>query len=146
MFIRIENSNLTAWNDKIFDGCTKEVSLDYDEYMAYPGKWIFNGSDFELNPNYEEEQEQKERERIGNLTCTKRVLVLMLQQLQYSWKDVIKPLIYANDDAALEWELCVELQRKNPLLDTMASQLGISPEQIDQLFKYANGEVESLEV
>lgn len=99
-----------------------------------------------VDPEYEEKQRQKEAQRVGNLKCTKRVLVLMLQQLQYSWKNTIKPLIYANDDAALEWELCVELQRKNPLLNLMGEQLGISSEQIDQLFKYANGEVESLNI
>lgn len=94
-----------------------------------------------IDPEYEEKQKEKEAERIGNLKCTKRVLVLMLQELQYSWKNTIKPLIYANDDAALEWELCVELERKNPLLNQLGGQLGISSEQIDNLFKYANGEI-----
>lgn len=93
-------------------------------------------------PHYTpEEKEEMERERISHLKCTKRVLVLMLQELQYSWKNTIKPLIYANDDAALEWELCVELERKNPLLNQLGGQLGISSEQIDNLFKYANGEI-----
>lgn len=108
-----------------------ETSSEIQEQIVYD----------ETQEEADEREAQEEKERIGNLKCTKRVLVLMLQELQYSWKDTIKPLIYANDDAALEWELCVELERSNPLLDQLGAQLGISAEQIDNLFKYANGEI-----
>jgi hypothetical protein len=37
--------------------------------------------------------------------------------------------------------LCVELQRKNPLLDQLALQFGITSKQLDDLFKFANGEI-----
>lgn len=94
-----------------------------------------------LNPNYEEEQKQKEAERVGNLECTKRVFILMLEELGISYFDTIKPLIASNQQAQLEWELCVQLQRKNPLLDVVGGQLGVTPEQLDNLFKFANGEI-----
>ena len=93
------------------------------------------------NPNYEEQKAARERERIGNLQCTKRVFVLMLEQLGLDYFEQIKPLIQANRQAELEWDLCVELQRKNPLLNVMGAQLGVTPEQIDNLFKYANGQI-----
>ena len=93
------------------------------------------------NPNYEEQKAARERERIDNLQCTKRVFVLMLEQLGLDYYEQILPLIKANRQAQLEWDLCVELQRKNPLLNVMGAQLGITPEQIDNLFKYANGEI-----
>lgn len=93
------------------------------------------------NPNYEEEQAKKEAERIGKLECTKRVFVLMLEQLGIGYFDKIEPLIKSNPQAQLEWELCVKLERSNPLLDIMASQLGVTPEQLDGLFKCANGEI-----
>ena len=89
----------------------------------------------------DEELEQQEKERIGNLTCTKRVFALMLQELGVDYITVLLPLIESNSQAKLEWDLCVELERKNPLLDVMAGQLGITPEQLDGLFKYANGEI-----
>jgi hypothetical protein len=94
----------------------------------------------------QEEEEEIERERISHLKCTKRVLALILEQLGFSYKNQIKPLIDENDRASLEWELCVELERCNPLLDIFGQQLGISSEQIDAIFKYANGEIETLEV
>lgn len=95
----------------------------------------------QVDPEYEAKQEAKEKERIGNLKCTKRVFALMLQELGVDYITVLLPLIESNSQAKLEWDLCVELERKNPLLDIMAGQLGITPEQLDGLFKYANGEL-----
>lgn len=89
----------------------------------------------------EEEKEEQEQERIGNLQCTKRVFVLMLEQLGLDYFEQLEPAINNNRQAKLEWELCVELQRKNPLLDQLASQFGITSKQLDDLFKFANGEI-----
>lgn len=91
------------------------------------------------------EKEERERERIAHLKCTKRVLALMLQQLGIGYNQ-LKELIATNEQAQLEWDLCIELERCNPLLDIMGQQLGLTPAQIDQMFKYANGEVGTLEV
>ena len=89
---------------------------------------------------WEEKQAQKERERIGKLTCTKRVFALMLQELGIPYSQ-LKELIATNEQAQLEWDLCEKLHRLNPLLDIMALQLGITSEQLDGLFRYANGEI-----
>ena len=103
-------------------------------------KYIYQDGEIVLNPNYEAEQAQKEAERVSKLTCTKRVFALMLQELGITYT-MLKQLIATNEQAQLEWDLCVELERGNPLLDIMASQLGITSEQLDGLFKYANGEI-----
>lgn len=88
----------------------------------------------------EEEIALQEKERIAKLTCTKRVFALMLQELGITYT-ILKELIATNEQAQLEWDLCVELERKNPLLDVMALQLGVTSEQLDGLFRYANGEI-----
>lgn len=88
----------------------------------------------------EDELELQENIRISKLTCTKRVFALMLQELGITYT-MLKQLIATNEQAQLEWDLCVELQRSNPLLDVMALQLGITSEQLDGLFRYANGEL-----
>lgn len=94
-----------------------------------------------------EEREKKQREEfLAHLTCTKRVMVLMLEKLGKDYYNDILPLIEASNQAKLEWDLCVELERCNPLIDQIGLQLGISAEQIDRLFLYANGHVDSLEV
>jgi hypothetical protein len=88
----------------------------------------------------QEELDLQEKERISKLTCTKRVFALMLQELGITYT-MLKQLIATNEQAQLEWDLCVELERQNPLLDVMALQLGITSEQLDGLFMYANGEI-----
>ena len=104
-----------------------EYVLDDEEYVLKDEAW-------------EEKQALKEKERIAKLTCTKRVFALMLQELGITYT-MLKQLIATNEQAQLEWDLCVELERKNPLLDVMALQLGITSEQLDGLFMYANGEI-----
>lgn len=94
----------------------------------------------------QEELEEQEKERISHLTCTKRVFVLMLEQMGLDYFEQIQPLIDSNRQAKLEWELCVELERANPLLDILASELGVTSQQLDKLFQYANGEDVELEV
>lgn len=111
----------------------------YAAWKADNDKVIYDGTDIILNPDYEEVKRQKEKERIGNLTMTKRVFALGLQQLGITYAQ-LKALIATSEQAQLEWDLCVELQRKNPLLDVMAAQMGITSEQLDNMFKQANGE------
>ena len=89
----------------------------------------------------EDELVLQEKERIAKLKCTKRVFALMLQEVGISYLTMLKPLIESNPQAQLEWELCVELERSNQLLDIMAAQLMITPEHLDLIFRYANGEL-----
>jgi len=88
----------------------------------------------------EEEIEEQKIEHIKQLTCTKRVFALMLKELGVPYSQ-LKELIASNEDAQLEWDLCVELLRENPMLDLMATKLGITSEQLNALFLYANGEI-----
>lgn len=118
----------------ITDAQAAKILEDDLYYVISDGKLI-------KNPNYEEEKAARERERISHLKCTKRVFVLMLEQMGFDYFEQIAPLINANRQASLEWTLCVELERANPLLDLMGAQLSVSPAQIDKLFQYANDEI-----
>ena len=121
-------------NLKIVENNNTIFALEANEIMGTDGKPI-------INPNYETELAQKEAERISKLTCTKRNFALMLQKLGVSYSQ-LKEIIATNEQAQLEWDLCVELERSNPLLDTMAAELNITPETLDKMFKYVNGELE----
>ena len=94
---------------------------------------------------YIAEQERKEKERIARLSCTKRDFALMLQEMGVNYYTQLKPLIDSNAQAQLEWELCERLYRFNPMIDLMAGQLGVTPEMLDGLFQYANGEISASE-
>ncbi len=92
-----------------------------------------------INPNYAEELAKRERERINALKITKREFALALQDFGITYT-ALKELIATNENAQLEWDLCVELERSNPLLDSMAAQTNVTPVQLDCIFKKANGE------
>ncbi|MBQ2284327.1 MAG: hypothetical protein II244_01530 [Clostridia bacterium] len=104
-----------------------------------PNDYVFENDT--IREKTDKEKQEDEAQRISHLKCTKRVFVLMLEQLGLDYFEQILPLIEANRQARLEWELCVELERANPLLNQIGKKLGITPEQIDNLFRYANGEI-----
>lgn len=145
MYILVINNELIQCGTFCFDERCKEVSIDYDEYIYNQDKYIFVDGDFIIDPDYDEKQKEKEKERISHLKMTKRVCALMLQELGVPYSQ-LKAEIAKSEDAQLEWDLCVELERSNPLINIIGATFGLSPEQIDQMFKYANGEVDSLEV
>lgn len=126
--------NLPEGYIAITENQANKIQEDDLYYVISDGKLI-------RNPNYDEQKAAREAERVSHLKCTKRVFVLMLEQMGLDYFEQIEPLIKANRQAELEWTLCVELERANPLLDVMGAQLGVAPVQIDNLFKYANGEI-----
>ena len=89
-----------------------------------------------------EEIAERERQRILGLKCTKRIFALILQDMGVTYTQ-LKELIATSPQAQLEWDLCVELERSNPLLNIMAEHLGFTSEQVDNIFKIANGEIPS---
>lgn len=119
-------------SDEVYD----DYQSDHDKYKVVDG--VF--TDISDTEEYAEIKRQKEAQRISLLQCTKRVFVLMLEELGLDYFEQIEPAINANRQAKLEWSLCVELQRNNPLIDQLAGQFGITSAQLDMLFKVANGE------
>jgi hypothetical protein len=143
-YIYIQNEKLNGCGQcrQLTEG-VKNLEVDgglYNAYAENPDMYIWDGLQVIIDPEYEAKQAQKEKERIAKLTRTKRVFALMLQELGITYT-MLKQLIATNEQAQLEWDLCVELERQNPLLDVMALQLGITSEQLDGLFRYANGEI-----
>lgn len=133
---------------KLFKPITDNQRIDFIlEYNHNQGYKIEETESFIEAWGYTEaELEEQEKERISHLTCTKRVFVLILEQMGLDYFEQIQPLIDSNRQAKLEWELCVELERANPLLDILANELGVTSQQLDKLFQYANGEDVELEV
>ena len=60
MYIQVIDGNLTAWGAYKFEGYTGYSAVDYEDFMANPDKYMFDGEDVVLNPNYEKEQKEKE--------------------------------------------------------------------------------------
>lgn len=83
---------------------------------------------------------QKEKERVARLKMTPRdFLLACTQKLSIEWSK-LKELIDTNAQVAIELQFCNHVCRGNPLLDQLAGQFGVISEQLDNLFKAANGE------
>lgn len=83
---------------------------------------------------------QKEKERIAMLRMTPRdFLLACTQKLGIEWAK-LKELMDTNTQVAIELQFCNHVYRGNPLLDQLAGQFGVTSEQLDNLFKTANGE------
>ena len=144
MWYTVDIDRLYEWGDYRFnDNCKEYPNITMEEYNAEPYRLILVDGELVPNPNYEKEKEKKEKERISHLRCTKRVLALILQELGIQYSQ-LKSLIDSNPQAQLEWDLCVELERSNPLLDLVGAELGLSSADIDNIFRYANGEMPTI--
>jgi hypothetical protein len=141
MYIQITDGKLTAWGSYPFNGYTKEVpNIDYVDFGNNPGKYIFKNNDIVINPDWQAEQELKEKERIAMLNMTKLDFANCLSKAGVSYAS-LKEVIASNEAAQMQWDLCERVYRFNPLLDELAKGFGITPEQLDTMFKQANGEV-----
>ena len=141
MFYIIEDNKIKEWgNYKFSEDCKEIVGISMEEYNKDKDRLVIKGDELIFNPNYSNIVFKRAKDRINNLHCTKRVLALVLKELGVSYAN-LQALIATNEDAQLEWDLCVELERSNPLLDILGAQLGLTPTTIDKIFKYANGEI-----
>ena len=146
MFYRTKDNRMyDCGNYKYKPDCFELEGVTMEEYNEDTLKYIVDKFGYLIpNPDYDEEKKKQEEEMVAGLTCTKRVLALALQQLGIGYTQ-LKELIATNEQAQLEWDLCVELQRSNPLLDIFGKQLGLSKETIDNIFIKANEPNASLE-
>ena len=105
---------------------TEEVYNNIDKY-------IWNGSDVVLNPNYEQEKAEKERQRIAQLSLTKREVFLAIYKDKGITPEQIKAQI-TSPEALIEFEYANDYYRGNPLIDAIGQTLGYTSEQMDELF------------
>lgn len=112
---------------------TEEIYHDIDRYM-------WDGSDVVLNPNYEEEMQQKEQERINNLTMTPLDFIGVLQSLGLSLEQI---------NAFLESNLSIKMQLTycnsvycgvvKSFLPITIEGVTITPEMVESAFMAKNG-------
>lgn len=82
---------------------------------------------------------QKEKERVAMLKMTPLDFIKALEEVGVSYSQ-IKELCNTNEEVEKQLRFCNHVYRGNPLLDQLAGQFGVTPEQLDNLFKEANGE------
>lgn len=106
------------------------IELDVEQ-SEVNGNWYLTG----YAPHYtEEELAQKEKERIAMLKMTPRDFLLAITSMGIEWAQ-IKELMAQNPQVEIELNYCQYVYRGNPLLDDLCGNFGVTPEQLDELFK-----------
>ena len=89
----------------------------------------------------EEKAQQKERERVMKLHMTPLDFLKALNKIGITYATV-KEIMEANPEVEMEMKFCQNVYRGHPMIEQFAEQFGVSDEQLDYIFKKANGEVE----
>lgn len=83
----------------------------------------------------EEEKQYQEKERINQLSLTKREVFLALYKDKGITPEQIKSQI-TSPEALIEFEYANDYYRGNPLIDLIGQKLGYTSEQLDYLFEH----------
>ena len=142
----IENNKINGVGEcrQLTEGVTnfeisEEIYNDIDRYM-------WNGSDVVLNPNYGEEQRQKERQRLDALTLTPADVERALYKAKGIDFEDLKVLIIEQLPQVDIKGLAIEFRAKDfyrgavaggmRLFDVVGQLLGYSSEDMDYLFEH----------
>lgn len=113
---------------------SEEIYNDLERYM-------WNGTEIVLNPNYEQEQAQKEAERIGNLTMTALDFITFLRQCGLTLEQ-IKAYLDSNIELDTQLKYCQNVYCKvaRSVMPITVGNITITAEMVENAFKVKNGE------
>lgn len=107
---------------------SEEVYNDIERY-------IWDGTDVIIDPDYEEHQAELERERLNQLSLTKREVFLALYKDKGITPEQIKTQI-SSPEALIEFEYATDYYRGNPLINLIGQTLGYTVQELDYLFEH----------
>ena len=146
-YVFIENGRINGTGQcKCLNAEISNIEVDEEVYNNIE-KYIWDGTNLVLDPEYEDKQAQKERERIALLSLTRGDVFRGLLQAKGITKDQIKTMIdimpantpeeiIAKEMAKIDFEDALNFYRGNALIDTLGLALGITSEQLDKFFEY----------
>ena len=140
MYIQIdEKGNLLAWGDKPFDGYTKQVAIDYEDYIENPLKYTFDkiSGEIEKNPFYIEQKELEEKERIAKLSMTKYDFFKYVCAPYGVTYAKLNEFVGSSDEVAAAWNLCAKVYRGD---ETLCAYIKVfipvmTDSKLDEIFK-----------
>lgn len=121
---------------------TEEVFNDYRNDNL---KYLWNGEEIVLNPNYEHDKEQKEQERINNLTMTALDFIGALEHFGLDYVTQIKPFLEANPELDKQLKYCQNVWcgvAKQIFREPLTlGDVTITADMVEIAFRLKNGEV-----
>lgn len=118
---------------------SEKQTIEYNEYADIANKqWVRNYYVRNLT-----EQEIEDRKPKPPNTCTPRQFRLALiysnieiETIESMLNNIVDPI--EKKIASIEWEYSIEIKRDHPLISTFAQQLGITQQQLNDIFILAN--------
>lgn len=95
--------------------------------------------EFADTPEWEQKQAEKEHARVMELKMTPLDFLKAIGKLGVSYATV-KQIMDENPEVDMEMRFCQNVYRKHPMIEQFATQFSITSEQLDNIFKEANGE------
>lgn len=131
MYLGYQNGKIKFYTEEPLD----QEFYNLEKVEETDKEYVLDGEEYVLNDKaWEEKQAQKERERINQLSMTKREMFLGLYQAKQITPDMLKAQI-TNPQALIEFEYANDYYRGNPLVDVIGGQLGFTTEQLDKFFE-----------
>lgn len=125
-------------NKQRADFVCEHQGLNYYEddscVIMYDNSEIIIDGEAVPNPNYEQEQASRERHKIDHLSLTKREFLLALYNTKNIKPSDIKNLLKNSVQAEIEFEYSSAFYRGNPLFNQIGALLGVTPEELDNIF------------
>lgn len=143
-YIHIENNKIISSGECPMGEPFQSIEVTeeiHNAYVAEPDKYIWNGSEVVENPNHEAEKQAKERARLDMLSMTPLDFLKALNKIGITYATV-KQIMNENPEVDMEMRYCQNVYRGHPMINQFAQQFGVLSEQLDYMFRKANGEVE----
>lgn len=142
-YIFIENDKINGCGQcECVDTGIKNIEVSQEVYNSFKEdntRYIYNGTEIVLNPNYEEEKKAARHNYAMELSMTPLDFLKAIEPYGITY-DIIKQLMANNPQVERELRFCQNVYRKHPMIIQFAEQFGITSEQLDELFIAANGE------
>lgn len=132
MYLGYQNNKIKFYVEEPLDSTVYNI----DEWIETQDEYVLEEDCYVLkNEEWEEKQAIKERERINQLSLTKREVFLALYKDKGFTPEEIKAQI-TNPEALIEFEYASDYFRGNPLIDLIGQTLGYSSDDLDYLFEH----------
>lgn len=114
---------------------TEEIYNNLDRYM-------WNGTEIVLDPDYEQKQAQQEAERVGNLTMTALDFITFLRQSGLTLEQ-IRAYLDSNIELDTQLKYCQNVYCKvaKSVMPITVGDITITAEMVETAFKVKNGEL-----
>lgn len=136
------NGGSTLLQKEVFTDNRFQVEVSEEVHNSYIKdnlKYVWNGTEIILNPNYEEDKKTARHNYAMELSMTPLDFLKAIEPYGITY-EMIKQLMADNPQVERELRFCQNVYRKHPMIIQFAEQFGITSEQLDELFIAANGE------